>query len=200
MTKQQFLDALRARLAGLPEGDIEERLDFYGEMIDDRVEEGLDEQGAVAAIGTVEEIATQIVAETPFVKLARERLRPKRRLAAWETVLILVGAPIWLSLVIAAFSVALSLYAVLWSLVISAWAIFASFAACAPAGVLVGAVFAVGGRPIAGLFMIAAGLCLGGLTIFAYFDCKAATRGTVVLSAKLILGMKKSFIKKEEEQ
>ena len=38
MTKQKFLARLREGLRGLPEADIEERLTFYGEMLDDRME------------------------------------------------------------------------------------------------------------------------------------------------------------------
>ena len=38
MTKQEFLARLREGLRGLPEADIEERLTFYGEMLDDRME------------------------------------------------------------------------------------------------------------------------------------------------------------------
>ena len=48
MTKQAFLAALGERLVGLPQKDIEERLTFYSEMIDDRMEEGLSEEEAVA--------------------------------------------------------------------------------------------------------------------------------------------------------
>lgn len=41
MSKQEFLAELRKALSGLPQGDIEDRLTFYSEMIDDRMEEGL---------------------------------------------------------------------------------------------------------------------------------------------------------------
>lgn len=41
MTKQDFLTRLRKGLSGLPQDDIEERLKFYGEMLEDRMEEGL---------------------------------------------------------------------------------------------------------------------------------------------------------------
>lgn len=41
MNKQEFLTELRAKLSGLPTYDVEERLSFYGEMIDDRTEEGV---------------------------------------------------------------------------------------------------------------------------------------------------------------
>lgn len=47
MNKQEFLVKLRKGLSGLPKEDIEERLTFYSEMIDDRMEEGLSEEEAV---------------------------------------------------------------------------------------------------------------------------------------------------------
>lgn len=94
MDKQAFLTALRSGLSGLPQDDIEERLTFYGEMIDDRMEEGLSEEEAVAAIGEVSEIARQAVADTPLAKIAKERIRPKRRLKTWEIVLLALGSPI----------------------------------------------------------------------------------------------------------
>ena len=50
MSKQEFLDQLRARLSGLPRQDVIERLNFYSEMIDDRMEEGLSEEDAKAMI------------------------------------------------------------------------------------------------------------------------------------------------------
>ncbi len=41
MTKQEFIAELRKGLSGLPKKELEERLTFYSEMIDDRMEEGL---------------------------------------------------------------------------------------------------------------------------------------------------------------
>ena len=68
MLKQEFLNALKEGLKGLPEKDIEERLTFYGEMIDDRIEEGRTEEEAVNEIGSVDEVVQQIVAETPLTR------------------------------------------------------------------------------------------------------------------------------------
>lgn len=39
MNKQEFLGALRRGLLGLPEEDIENSVEFYSEMIDDRIDE-----------------------------------------------------------------------------------------------------------------------------------------------------------------
>ena len=41
MTKKEFLSALREKMAGLPKDDVDDRIAFYSEMIDDRMEEGL---------------------------------------------------------------------------------------------------------------------------------------------------------------
>ena len=111
MTKIEFESALRARLAELPKSEIDERIGFYIEIIDDRIEEGLSEEEAVAAIGSVEDIAVEIAADIPFVKIAKEKIRKRGKLRAWEIVLLAVGSPIWLSLAIAAFAVIISLKA-----------------------------------------------------------------------------------------
>lgn len=76
MSKQEFLEPLRRGLSGLPREDIEERLKFYSEMLEDRMEEGLSEEEAVSAAGSVDEIVAQAVADIPLAKIAKERIRP----------------------------------------------------------------------------------------------------------------------------
>ena len=65
MNKKEFLAALRAGLAGLPEADVQHWLDFYSEIIEDRMEEGMTESEAVAGGGWGHEIVTQIFYEGP---------------------------------------------------------------------------------------------------------------------------------------
>lgn len=200
MDKQAFLTALRSGLSGLPQDDIEERLTFYGEMIDDRMEEGLSEEEAVAAIGEVSEIARQAVADTPLAKIAKERIRPKRRLKTWEIVLLALGSPIWLSLAIAAAAILFAVIVSLWSVILSLWAVFASLAVSAVAAVPTGAFFAVGGHGAAGLAMLSAGLVCAGLTILLFFGCMGAMKGILRLTEKITLWTKDRFIKKEDVQ
>ena len=66
MTKFKFLATLQDRLAGLPREEVDERLRFYCEMIEDRMEEGLSEEEAVAAVGSVDEIVSQIAESFPL--------------------------------------------------------------------------------------------------------------------------------------
>ncbi len=200
MSKQEFLTQLRKGLSGLPQEDIEERLTFYNEMIDDRIEEGLSEYEAVSAIGTVDAIITQVLADTPLTKLVKEKVKPKRTLKAWEIILLVLGSPIWLSLLIAAFIVILAAYIVVWSVVITLWSIEASFAACSLEGIVSAAIFAFQGNGLTGLAMLSAGIICAGLSVFMFYGCKAATKGIFLLTKKMALGIKTLFVGKEAVQ
>ncbi len=99
MTKLKFILSLHDKLSGLPQDEVEERISFYSEMIEDRMEEGLSEEDAVAAVGTVEEIAAQIEAEISSLKGASniqttKNIKSKKQFKAWEIVLLVLGSPI----------------------------------------------------------------------------------------------------------
>ena len=197
MNKTDFLEELRKRLSGLPSEDVQERIGFYAEMIDDRMEEGLSEQEAISEIGSVEEIVSEIAAEIPLSKIVKEKLKPRRRLKAWETILLALGSPIWLSLLIAAFAVIFSLYATLWSVIVSIWAAFASLVGSAFGGILSGMFLMVWDSVPSGLALLGCAFVLAGLSILLFYACKAATKGIVLLTKKFWISIKKSFIKKE---
>ena len=194
MTKLNFLLALHERLSDLPPNEVEERMTFYTEMIEDRTEEGLSEEDAVAAVGSIDDIAAQIASELLYVPV-KEDVKPKqKKLKVWEIVLIALGSPIWLSLLIAALAVVLSLYSSLWAVIISLWAVFVSFAGCAFGGVAGGVCFAIDGHGHTGIAMIATGLVCAGLAIFLFYGCNAVTKGTLRMTKNIFL---KCFSKKE---
>lgn len=197
MNKQEFLAQLRKGLPGLPHDDREERLTFYSEMIEDRMEEGLSEEAAVCAIGNIDELILQITADISHAKHLNEGMMPKKSRKVWEIVLLVLGAPIWLSLLIAAFAVILSLYLSLWAVIISLWAVFASFIVSALGGIAAGIGLAIGGNGLTGTAMLGAGIACTGLSVFTFFGCKASTMGTVRLTKKIAAGMKNCLIKKE---
>ena len=197
MLKQEFLNALREGLNGLPEADIEERIAFYGEMIDDRIEEGRTEEEAVYEIGPVDEVVRQIVEETPLTRLVKEKIKPKRKMRAWEIVLLILGFPLWFPLLAAAGAVVLALYVTLWSLVIALWAIEVAFIVSAVALLCGAVVFFVSGHGLAGMFALGAALILAALSIFLFFGCVAASKGTVLLAKKIVIGIKNLFVGKE---
>ena len=79
MNKEEFLNELKKGLSGIPENDRNERVTFYSEMIDDRIEEGMSEEEAVSAIGDVNKIISQIMAETPMATIVKERVNKKKK-------------------------------------------------------------------------------------------------------------------------
>lgn len=200
MKKSEFLNELQTKLAGLPEQDLNERLDFYSEMIDDKIEEGITEEEAISQIGSADEIITQILAEYPLAKIVKEKVKTKRSLRTWEIVLLIVGSPLWLSLLIAAVAVALSLYITLWSLIISLWVVFISFAASSLFGIITAAVYSFTGNAPAGLMYSGIGLFCAGCAILLFYGSVAASKGTVLLTKKMFTGIKTLLIGKERSK
>ena len=197
MNKETFLTELRAALAGLPQEDIEERLAFYGEMIDDRMEEGLTEEQAVEEIGPMEDIVAQTVEEIPLAKLVKETVTPKRSLRGWEIALIVLGFPVWFPLLIAAAAVVFSLYMVIWALVISLWAVDVALWGSAVGCLAAGAAHMIHGNALPGAALIGSGLLCAGLACLLVPGCLAASKGAVRLAKALGRGIKRLFIRKE---
>ena len=195
MNKKEFLDKLKKGLDGLPQEDIEERLNFYSEMIDDRIEEGHKEKEAVSDIGPDDDIIKQIISQTPLTKIVKQRVKPKRALEAWEIILIILGFPIWFSILISLFAIVFSIYITFWSIIISLWCVEFSMI-ISTIFVMIAAIFLVAKINI--LTLIGIILFLIGISILLFFICKLITKTLILLTKKIILGIKSLLIKKEE--
>ena len=200
MNEQEFLDALRIRLAGLPQEDIEASLEFYAEAIDDRMEGGLTEQEAVAQLSSVEEISDQILSEIPLPKLLKARVTPRKSHSVWSTVLIILGAPVWLPLLLAAAICILAGYIVIWSLVLSLYAVALALAASAAAGAA-GMVqsLLLGNLPRAGM-ALGLGMVCAGLALLLFPGLGTITKLGLRLSRNILLRVKSRLIRKENEK
>ena len=197
MKKQEFLSKLKDRLCRLPPKEVEERVNFYAEMIDDRIEDGLSEEQAVEQLGNFEDVVCQIIAEIPLTKIVKEKIKTKEKLSGWGVLILSVGSPIWFSLIVSALAVAFSLYACLWSLVVCAWATVVSFCAGVVGGVLGGILFMFTANLYSGIFLIACGITCVGLSIFSYYGCIWVVKVTLKLTKRILFGIKKCFVKKE---
>ncbi|MBQ7726083.1 MAG: DUF1700 domain-containing protein [Clostridia bacterium] len=197
MNKEEFLVDLKNALSGFPQDDIEERIAFYSEMIDDRMEEGISEEDAVAGAGKINEIKAQIVADIPFPKFVKEKVKSKRALHVWEIVLIVLGFPLWFPLLVAAGAIVFSLYIVVWALIISLWAIEISLWACALGGIAAAIVYFVKGNIFPALMVIGTVCLITGLSIFMFFGCFKASKGILKLTKKAGVAIKYKLIGKE---
>lgn len=197
MNKLDFLYALSAKLSGLPESDISRSLDYYNEIIDDRIEDGMSEQQAITELGSIDDIAEQILLEAPLAKLVKAKVKPRRTLMAWEIVLLILGSPIWLSLLIAAFAVILAVYVSLWAVVISLYAANLAVAAVAVASAILMIIYFISGNISFGLFISGVSLACAGLSILMLFAFNRVTRYIAKLGKLIYIGLKRCFIRKE---
>ena len=200
MTKHEFLEELKELLLerGLSAGEAEKSIEFYAEMIDDRIEDGMSEKEATAALGSINEIADKILYDTPLAILVKSKMKQKKETQKNSTLLIILavlGSPIWLSLFIALLAVFISFYVVVGSLILS---VFTVVFAVGLSGILLlpAAVLIISENHIAVMGLVGAGLILVGLSVLLFFLAKYAASGLIRLSAMIIKGIKSLFIGK----
>ena len=166
MTRDEFLNRLGELLACLPADQIEETKQFYAEAIADRMEDGMSEEEAVAAMGSPGEVAETTLDDLPVVPRAIAKTRRRSNALLW--VLTIVGSPVWVPLLIAFAAVALSIYVCLWVLAFCVWIVAAAFGgigvvelAFAASGVAIGHVPYVFASAGVGLGFLGAALLVG---------------------------------------
>ena len=190
MNKYEFLAQLRRQLQDVPEKEARASVDYYAEMIDDRMEEGLPEEEAVAAVGNVNEIACNILGEMPTIQ------KQSRKMRWWEIVLLALGAPIWIALLIAAAAVVLGVLVSLWSAVISLYAVAVSLGVSCIGCLAVG--FVTIKTPGAVFAAVGVALVCAGLAILVFILSNLAAKGMVALTKLTWKGVKRCFIRKEQ--
>lgn len=116
MNKNEFLDRLEKELASLPDSDIDRALIDYESYIDEKLGEGMEEEAIIESLGTPQEAAAEIIADTPPVrKLIGKIKTPNPYL---NTVILVLGFPVWFSLLAVCGSVIMAAFAAIWSVVI----------------------------------------------------------------------------------
>ena len=196
MNRDAFLAELEKRLAGLPPDELEERIAYYREVIDDRVAAGVPEEAAVAALGPADTVVSRIMSEIPLTELMREKKR-KRTRKGWQKALLIIGFPVWFPLLISAAVLLFSLYIVVWSLVLCVYATDLALAAGAVGCLLVAFAHLRAGNAAAALFFAGGILLCAGAAILMAFASVRITLGMIRLTGKMLTGIKTSFVGKE---
>ena len=197
MTKTEFLYNLKEGLSAYPEEEIIGYIDYYSEIIDDRIEDGVTEEDAVAHVGTPDEIINRIIAETPLPKLVKTKLKREVPLKPLAIVLIVLGSPVWLSILISILAVFISLLAAVFSVIISLYAIAVSLAACGIAGIIATIPMFIVQTPLSAFAALGAGLFCAGAAILMFMGCNAAAKFSVKLIGRFSLWIKSLFVRKE---
>ena len=178
MTKADFLQLLERALAQLPEEERRANLEYYSELLDDMLEEGMTEAEATAKLGST-------------------RMKPKSGWTPLAIVLAVVGSPVWVPLLLLAAALVLSLFVSIWALGVAAVAVVVGLAVAVVAAPILAIRAAVLTLPL-GLLLLGGGLVLLGLCVLgglmAVELCKLLWQLTVWLAHKI----KGLFIRKEE--
>ena len=194
MNKNEFLAQLRKSFSGASIEEIEERVAFYSEMIDDRMEEGLSETQAVSEILSMDETGTKMIAKPPIDERQNKKDTDKKS-EAWKKILLAVGASIWFCLLLAVAVTVFALYVSLWAIIVSLWAAFVILIVTAFACILLTVVYFCLGHTLMSVAALGSASVLFGLAIFLFYGGKAATKGGYVLP-KIILSKFKKYYKK----
>ncbi len=197
MNKQEYLASLRAALACLPEGEIEESVAFYAEMIDDRVADGLTEEEATSQLDDPKAAARAIIADLPVVPRTVVRTKQKNRALYWT--LVVLGSPLWLTLLLAAGMLVLAGLLTIWCLILGLWLLAAGLLAGGPLGIGVCLWALIMGQPAYGVFELGSGLLCFGLGLFCLHGAVAASKTLMQVSRQWIAKAKAPFVKAKEE-
>ena len=142
MNKFEFLLLLREKLSVISQEDAERSVDYYSEIIDDRIEDGLAEEEAVAALGNLDDIVTQILADVAMLSKANTNKSNKQskkfELKPWMIAAIILGSPVWMSLVVGLVAVGGGIIVSIFSVFVSLYATVVAFVGGA-VGCVVGA-------------------------------------------------------------
>lgn len=199
MNKEAFLNELRSKLSGLPQEDIDERVSFYREMIEDHVEDGATEEEAVSDIGPVDEVVKTIMAEIPLTKIVKTRAKNKQKksMPVWAIILLVLGFPVWFPLLISVFAVVLSIFITVWAIIFSLYVTDFALGMSAIACILAAVVSFAAGKIALGFMCIGAALILAGITILFFFGIWYVVKGVLFLTKKMMIGIKSMFVGKE---
>ncbi len=187
VNKNEFLSRLRTNLSSLSPEEIKKTIDYYSEIIDDAVEDGMSEDEITSKLGLPEEIAKKTIGEAPTVKTESKA----RSMGAGTITLIVIGSPVWLPLLIGAFAVVFSLYIAAWSIILSLFAVFLSLAVSAPV-LLITSPFLFPVKKPEALAALALGLICAGLAVYMFYlsvGCSKRLIGFTVFAAEKIKGI-----------
>lgn len=197
MNKNEFIERLKNSLCALPEAELCKTLDYYSEIIDDMIEDGMEEGAAVASLGDTVQIANEVLLERPLAELVKSKVNNKRSLKGWQVALIILGSPLWLILILSVLIVILSFFIVLWSILLALFAVVLSLAVSLPVCVFGFALFMARQQIPAAILILGVGLICGGFSIFGFMAVKRLINPLVKLGKWFLKGVKSIFISKE---
>ncbi|MDO4344171.1 MAG: DUF1700 domain-containing protein [Eubacteriales bacterium] len=205
MNKTEFLDRLEKLLKSLDKQERRKFLAYYSEMIDDAMEDGCTEEEAVARIGSPGAAAEEILSEREIAPQKSSSTVKKITIA----ILLILGSPLWGSIVLAAVLLAAGLILTAAALVLSAyiliWCIPITAGAVAISSLILSVVSTLGAVPILlsnpalGVFQFGAGIMAAGAFILCSLAAQCTGKYFIKVTISFTKWLKGLFAKKKKE-
>lgn len=200
MNKAEFLNELKKQISEYPIEETEKSMEYYAEMIDDRVEDGMTEAEAVASLGTVDSIANQIKCELPITTLVKQRAKEQskgKKMPVWAIILLIFGFPLWGGIVLFILGMAIMFYSLIWAMDAVLWSVVLTLGAGALTGIVGFFVSLFRLSLGSAVFYLGTGLLCGGLGIFIFIGTLLITKGIIHGTKRCFLWVKQGIVGKE---
>lgn len=110
MTKKEFIEKLEAELKDETYSTVTQVMTYYEEIIADLMEDGYSEEDAVSKLGSIQEAVANVKGTEDVIEIKKM----KTTTSAWVSVLLVLGFPLWGSLMAAGLCLLLSAYILIW--------------------------------------------------------------------------------------
>lgn len=160
MNKAKFTRELERNLKILGSEERRKFITYYDEIIEDYIENGLCEEDAILKIGAPKSIADEILGGQDAVIIGK----PSSARKVLNISLLILGFPLWGSLLLALILCILSAYIVIWCVPFTTGAVALSLFAASLIST-VGSPFVIADVPAAGIVQLGLGIASMGISI-----------------------------------
>ena len=159
MNKKEFLNKLSHLLSSMPKSERQRILDFYREIIEDRMENGESESEIIAEFGDIDLLAQKILAENPARKSSN----------GWRRALLIILFIFCFPLYVSVWTTLLSFYIGARALIAAALVLLVTLAFTYPINWMAGIIQTGGCMISAGLGILAFLVCVWLTRLFIKF-------------------------------
>lgn len=192
MTKSTFIENLRVLLKSINEDERNKFISYYEEIFDDYMENGFTEEEVINKIGSPESIANSILEEQDSLNIKVPSFNSK----ILNTVLLILGFPLWGSLLLTVALIILSIYIIIFCVPFTTGVMSVSFFGAGLFGVIA-SLFLMFDSLALGIVQLGVCISLIGASILLGIITLYVSKKVMSITSKLTLKIVKSFKRKE---
>lgn len=200
MKKEEFLNKLRDELENANINNVEDIIEYYEEMIDDRIDDGMTEKKAVASIDGIDTIVKNELLDRPMATIIKEKVKDEAEKAEkngtktlW-LVLLIIGIPVWFPLIIGLLGGLFGLCCGVWGIIIALFATILGLSVAAIACIGTGLISIFTMPTSMTLATITAGIILAGVSMILIPLAVTIAKGMISVIKRLFKAIKGLFV------